>query len=149
MGWANVLLMIIMMIIGEKNMTFFATMSPPDNSDEPNGRREMGRAAWELSYKERGAEGSDNMRVMLINIFWQQYSDIDRYLLKTLQWCWSIYSDNIVSIFSDCHRVINFLLSIFVCTHHLDGHCPDDDADEWGRDQADLQRDQQIIMMSR
>ena len=89
-------------------------MFPPDNSDESDGRRKMGRVAWEFSYKERGAEGSDNMRVMLINIFWQQYSDIDRYLLKTLQWCWSISSENIVSIFSVCYTVINYLLSIFV-----------------------------------
>ena len=99
-------------------------MFPPDNSDESDGRREVGRSTWELSYKERGAEGSDikSITVILINIFWQHSSDVDRYLL----------------VFSDSHRVINFLLFIFVCTHHLDGHCPDDDADERGRDRADF-----------
>ena len=113
-------------------------MFPPANSDESDGRREVGRAAWELSYKERGAEGST-----------KPYRDIGQYLLTILHWCWSISSDNMMSIFSDCHTVINFLLSIFVCTHDLDGHCPDDDADERGRDRADFQRDRQIMIISR
>ena len=112
LGCANILLMITVMII--TIMIIFYILCLYVSTRQQWWVRWTTRSGLHclrtlLQGKRSRRSWQQNITGMLINILWQHFIDVDQYLLTT--WC---------RFFSDCHTVINVLLSIFVCTHHLD-----------------------------